>query len=73
MKEFLRKISAGLLTLTLLGTVGGLLAKSLAGPHPKPVTPLAAARTVDQPIETMIVVGHRWTTTVKAAEHKRNT
>jgi hypothetical protein len=73
MKEFPRKISAGLLTLVLLGTVGGLLAKSLTGPPPRPVPAPAAARTYDQPIETVVVVGHRWTTTVKAAQRKRDT
>jgi hypothetical protein len=59
MKEALKKLSAGLLTLTVIGGVGGLLTTSLASAQPKPATVVTPAQTTTPAFETVIVYGHR--------------
>jgi hypothetical protein len=73
MREFLRKVGAGLLTLALLGSVGRFLAKSLVVSQPKSVTEVTEMHASAPAIETVTVVGHRLTTTAKVVEHKRTT
>jgi hypothetical protein len=55
MNETLKKISAGLLTLAVIGGVSGLLTMSLAaGVQPVPATEVDAAQTAN---ETVVVYG----------------
>ena len=59
MKEFLKKVSVSLLTLAVLGSVGGFLTKSLVGSQPKPVTEVTAVHASAPMIETVTVVGYK--------------
>ena len=59
MKETLKKLSAGLLTLAVIGGVGGCLASSLAVAQPKPATEATTMQTSAPGIETVTVVGTR--------------
>ena len=59
MKETLKKLSAGLLTLAVIGGVGGFLANSLVASQAKPVTEVTSVQTSGPAIETVTVVGTR--------------
>ena len=59
MKETLKKLSAGLLTLAVIGSAGGYLASSLAVAQPKPATEATTMQTSAPGIETVTVVGTR--------------
>jgi hypothetical protein len=59
MKETMKKISAGLLTLAVIGGVGGYLANSLVASHAKPATEVTNVQTSAPAIETVTVVGTR--------------
>lgn len=59
--QLLQKFAAGLLALALIGSVYGLLAVMLIGPQPKPADEVAKVQTTVPVIETVTVVGTRWT------------
>ena len=59
MKETLKKLSAGLLTLAVIGGIGGFLANSLVASQAKPVTEVTSVQTSSPAIETVTVVGTR--------------
>lgn len=61
MKETMKKVSAGLLTLAVIGSVGGLLANNLvATSQAKPATEVTKVQTsTPAAIETVTVVGTR--------------
>ncbi len=59
MRESFKKVSAGLLTLAVLGTVGGFLTLSLVDAQSKAVPEYAAVHTVTQANEIVTVVGNR--------------
>ena len=59
MTESLKKLSAGLLTLAVIGCAGGLLASTLAAPQPKPAVEVTNVQTSTPAIETVTVVGNR--------------
>ncbi|MGA7674453.1 MAG: hypothetical protein WCA78_05340 [Rhizomicrobium sp.] len=59
MNESMKKLSAGLLTLAVIGGVGGFLTASLAGASSKPVTQVTTVQTSAPAIETVTVVGNR--------------
>ena len=59
MKETLKKLSAGLLTLAIVGGVGGFLTKSLVDTQRKPATEVTSVQTGSPAIETVTVVGNR--------------
>ena len=59
MTETLKKLSAGLLTLAVIGSVGGYLASSLAVAQPKPAPEVTTMQTNAPGIETVTVVGNR--------------
>ena len=68
MKETLKKLSAGLLTLTVIGGVGGLLTMSLADAQPKQAVEQTASR---PEIETVVVYGHRPANYANLISHKK--
>jgi multidrug efflux pump subunit AcrA (membrane-fusion protein) len=59
MKETMKKISAGLLTLAVIGGVGGYLADTLVASQAKPATEVTTVQTTSPAIETVTVVGTR--------------
>ena len=59
MNESMKKLSAGLLTLAVIGGVGGVLAKSLVDTQPNPVAEVTSIQTSTLGIETVTVVGNR--------------
>jgi hypothetical protein len=59
MSESLKKLSAGLLTLAIVGGAGGFLTKSLIAARPKPATEVTSVQTSAPAIETVTVVGNR--------------
>ncbi|MDE2495611.1 MAG: hypothetical protein KGL97_17065 [Alphaproteobacteria bacterium] len=59
MKESFKKVSAGLLTLAVLGSVGGFLAMSLVTEQPKPAAEFATVHASAPVMETVTVVGTR--------------
>ena len=59
MNETLKKISAGLLTLAVIGGVGGFLTNSLVRAQTKPATEVTTVQTNTSAIETVTVVGTR--------------
>lgn len=59
MNESMKKLSAGLLTLAVIGGVGGFLTASLASASSKPVTQVTTVQTSAPAIETVTVVGNR--------------
>jgi hypothetical protein len=59
MKEFTSKLSAVLLTLAVIGGVGGYMTMSLAAPQPKLTTVATLAQPSTSAIETVTVIGHR--------------
>ena len=59
MTETLKKLSAGLLTLAVIGSVGGYLASSLAVAQPKPAPEVTTMQTSAPAVETVTVVGTR--------------
>jgi len=59
MKETLKVFSAGLLTLAVIGGIGGYLANSLVVTRPKPATEVTKVQTSAPAIETVTVVGTR--------------
>jgi hypothetical protein len=60
MKEFFKKVSVSLLTLAVLGSVGGFLSRSLVGLQQKPIAEVTAAQASAPEIETITVVGNKW-------------
>ena len=68
MKETLKKLSAGLLTLTVIVGVGGLLTMSLANAQPRQAVQQTAAQTT---IETVVVYGHRPANHASSISQKR--
>ncbi len=68
MKETLKKLSAGLLTLTVIAGVGGLLTMSLANAQPKQATQQTAAQPA---IEIVVVYGHRPANYASLIAHKK--
>ena len=60
MKELFKKISVSLLTLVVIGSVGGFLSQSLVGSQQKPVTEVTAVHASAPMIETVTVVGNKW-------------
>jgi hypothetical protein len=58
-KEFFKRLGAGLLTLALIGSIGGLLAMSLISPQPKPAAEMTTVQTTAPVIETVTVTGTR--------------
>ena len=61
MKESLKGFSAGLLTLAVIGGIGGFLANSLFDTKPKPITEVTSVQTSSPAIETVTVVGNKRT------------
>jgi hypothetical protein len=59
MTESLKKLSAVLLTVAIIGGVGGYLTKSLVGAQAKPATEVTSVLTNSPAIETVTVVGNR--------------
>jgi hypothetical protein len=59
MNETLKKLSAGLLTLAVVGGVGGLLTKSLVDAQARPATEVTSVQTSTPAVETVTVVGNR--------------
>ncbi|MDE2163343.1 MAG: hypothetical protein KGL29_09305 [Alphaproteobacteria bacterium] len=59
MRESFKKVSAGLLTLAVLGTVGGFLTMSLIDVQSKAATEVASMHATAPAIETVTVVGTR--------------
>ena len=59
MTETFKKLSAGLLTLAVIGSVGGFLANSLVASQARPVTEVTSVQTSAPAIETVTVVGTR--------------
>ena len=57
MSESLKKFSAGLLSLAIVGGVGGFLTKSLVDAQRKPAAEVTSVQT--GAIETVTVVGNR--------------
>ena len=72
MKKTLKKLGAGLLTLTVVGGVGGLLTMSLASAQPKPATVVTSAQTTTSAIETVIVFGHRPANYASLIAHRKH-
>ena len=70
MKETLKKLGAGLLTLTVVGGVDGLLTMSLANMQPKPAMKVATEQTA---IETVVVFGHRPANYANLIAHRKHT
>jgi len=59
MSETLRMLGAGLLTLAIIGGVGGLLTKSLADAQQKPAAEVTSVQSSCPAIETVTVVANR--------------
>jgi hypothetical protein len=59
MTETFKKLSAGLLTLAVVGGVGGFLADTLVVSQAKPATEVTTVQTSTHGIETVTVVGNR--------------
>lgn len=59
MNETIKKLSAGLLTLAVIGSVGGFLTKSLVDAQARPATEVTTVQTSTPGIETVTVVGTR--------------
>ena len=69
MEETLKKLSAGLLTLAVVGSVSGFLTMSLASAQSKPATEVAMAQTA---IETVVVYGHRPANYASLVAHRKH-
>ena len=70
MKETLRKIGAGLLTLAVIGGVGGFLTMSLAASAwPAPATEVDTAQTAN---ETVVVYGTRPANYASLVAHRKH-
>jgi len=59
MTNTMKTLSAGLLTLAVIGGVGGYLTMSLAGTHNQPAPQVTSVQTDGPAIETVTVVGNR--------------
>ena len=59
MTNTMKTLSAGLLTLAVIGGVGGYLTMSLAGTHNQPAAQVTSAQQSAPEIETVTVVGNR--------------
>ena len=60
MKEFFKKFSVSLLTIVVIGSIGGFLSQSLADSQPQPVTETSTVQASAPVIETVTVVGNKW-------------
>ena len=59
MSNTMKTLSAGLLTLAVIGGVGGYLTMSLVNTHNQPAAQVTSAQTTAPAIETVTVVGNR--------------
>ena len=59
MTNTVKTLSAGLLTLAVIGGVGGFLTMSLADAHDQPAAQVTSVQTTAPAIETVTVVGNR--------------